>query len=185
MREQGADELSLRDLARQVGVSHSAPRRHFADRQELLEALAEDGFLRLGAELQQALDAAGPHFAARLQATAWAYVTFATRDAALLELMFASKHQTESAVLHDAAEGAFSVMLELILEGQTAGVLARGEPERVGTLLFATVHGIAALVTSGMLDAAQLEELVGAAVAAFLRANTGDPVERRRASRRS
>ena len=48
-------DLSLRALARQVGVSHAAPRRHFAGKQALLDALAEDGFERLGAELRAAL----------------------------------------------------------------------------------------------------------------------------------
>ena len=95
MRERGVEELSLRELAREVGVSHGAPRRHFADRQALLDALAEAGFARLGAELRAAVDAAGEDFEARLQATAAAYVRFATRDAALLELMFAGKHQQE------------------------------------------------------------------------------------------
>jgi AcrR family transcriptional regulator len=181
VRQQGADELSLRDLARQVGVSHSAPRRHFPDRQALLEALAEDGFARLGAELQHAVETAGPGFAARLRATASAYVRFATDDAALLELMFASKHQTQSDALHESAERAFSVMLELIREGQAAGVLEQGEPERVGTLLFATVQGLAALVTSGMLESAQLDGLVGDAVAAFLRANATTATPRSKA----
>jgi AcrR family transcriptional regulator len=181
VRQQGADELSLRDLARQVGVSHSAPRRHFPDRQALLEALAEDGFARLGAELQHAVETAGPSFAARLRATASAYVRFATDDAALLELMFASKHQTQSDALHESAERAFSVMLELIREGQAAGVLEQGEPERVGTLLFATVQGLAALVTSGMLESAQLDGLVGDAVAAFLRANATTATPRSKA----
>ena len=59
LREGGAGELSLRELARQVGVSHAAPRRHFADKQALLDALAEDGFERLGRELREAMDAAG------------------------------------------------------------------------------------------------------------------------------
>src|SRR3954453_21421902 len=44
-------DLSLRELARQAGVSHGAPRRHFADKQALLDALAVDGFERLGAAL--------------------------------------------------------------------------------------------------------------------------------------
>jgi len=47
LREQGVEQLSLRDLARQAGVSHAAPRRHFADRQALLDALAGAGFARL------------------------------------------------------------------------------------------------------------------------------------------
>src|SRR5919107_3634135 len=53
-------ELSLRELAREVGVSHAAPRRHFADKQALLDALAEGGFERLGAEMRAAIAGAGP-----------------------------------------------------------------------------------------------------------------------------
>jgi AcrR family transcriptional regulator len=169
VREHGADELSLRELARQVGVSHSAPRRHFADRQALRGALAEAGFERLGTELQAAAGGAEDSVAARLLATARAYVRFATRDAALLELMFASKHETESAALDAAAERAFWVILELIQRGQASGMLAAGEPERVGLLLFSTVHGIAALYTSGMLPPEQLDQLVVDAVEHFVR----------------
>src|SRR4030081_3125819 len=81
LRERGVEQLTLRDLARQVGVSHGAPRRHFADRQALLDALAETGFARLQAELRTAVEAAGDDFQPRLQATAAAYIRFATRDA--------------------------------------------------------------------------------------------------------
>jgi AcrR family transcriptional regulator len=169
VREHGAGALSLRELAREVGVSHGAPRRHFPDRQALLDALAEVGFARLGAELQSAVDGAGEDFQARLRATAAAYVRFATRDAALLELMFAGKHREPSGALHEAADRAFSVMFGLIGQGQAEGVLERGEPERVGLVLFATIQGIAALVTGGMVDAEQLDELVADAIAHFLR----------------
>jgi AcrR family transcriptional regulator len=169
VRERGAQELSLRELAREVGVSHAAPRRHFPDRQALLDALAEAGFARLGAELRGAVDVAGEDFQARLRAIAAAYVLFATRDAALLELMFAGKHREQSGALHEAADRAFSVMLELIEQGQADGALERGEPERVGLVLFATIQGIAALVTGGMVHAEQLDDLVADAIAHFLR----------------
>jgi AcrR family transcriptional regulator len=169
VRERGVQELSLRELARAVGVSHGAPSRHFPDRQSLLDALAEAGFARLGAELRRAVNRAGEDFEARLQATAAAYVRFATRDAALLELMFAGKRSEESGALHDAAENAFAVMLELIEQGQAQGALERGEPERVGLVLLATLQGIAALVTGGIVGAEQLDELVADAIAQFLR----------------
>ncbi len=58
VRERGVQDLSLRELAREVGVSHGAPRRHFPDRQALLDALAEAGFARLGTELRSAVDGA-------------------------------------------------------------------------------------------------------------------------------
>jgi AcrR family transcriptional regulator len=170
VREHGAARLSLRELAREAGVSHGAPRRHFADRQALLDALAQTGFERLGRELRVAVDGAGDEFGARLRATAAAYVRFATRDAALLELMFAGKHrEQDSGALHDAGERAFAVMFELIEQGQAEGVIDPGEPERVGLVLFATIQGIASLVNSGLVAAEQLDELVTAAIAQFLR----------------
>jgi AcrR family transcriptional regulator len=169
VRERGVRELSLRELAREVGVSHAAPRRHFPDRQALLDALAESGFERLGAELRSAVDDAGEDFEARLQATATAYVRFATRDAALLELMFAGKTREESGALHEAADRAFAVMLALIEQGQAQGTLEPGSPERVGLVLFATIQGIAALVTGGIVAPEQLDELVRDAITHFLR----------------
>jgi AcrR family transcriptional regulator len=169
VRERGVQELSLRELARDVGVSHGAPRRHFPDRQALLDALAIAGFERLGSELREAMNGAGEDFRARVQATATAYIRFATRDAALLELMFAGKHQQPSGELQMAAESAFAVMLELIEQGQREGALDSGERERVGLVLFATIQGIAALVTGGMVAAEQVDELVADAIAHFLR----------------
>src|ERR1700759_2357082 len=62
LRERGVQALSLRELAREVGVSHAAPRRHFEARQALLDALAEAGFERLGSELRAAAGAAGDGF---------------------------------------------------------------------------------------------------------------------------
>jgi AcrR family transcriptional regulator len=169
VRERGAQELSLRELARAVGVSHGAPRRHFADRQALLEALAETGFARLGAELRAASDRAGERFEPRLHAIGSAYVRFATRDAALLELMFARKRREESGTLHEAADRAFSVLLEVIDQGQRVGALERDEPQRVSLVLFAMVQGIAALVTAGIVQDEQVDELVSDAIAHFLR----------------
>jgi AcrR family transcriptional regulator len=169
VRERGVGELSLRELAREAGVSHGAPRRHFPGRQALLDALAEAGFARLGEELRGAFDSAGNEFQARLQATAAAYIRFATRDAALLELMFAAKHEQPTGELQTVAENTFAVLLELIEQGQRDGVLESGDPERVGMVLFATIQGIAALVTGGMVDAEQLDVLLTDAVAYFLR----------------
>jgi AcrR family transcriptional regulator len=168
--ERGAEGLSLRELARAVGVSHAAPRRHFADRQALLDALAQDGFERLARDLDDAVAGAGPSFEARLAAGAAAYVTFATRHGALLELMFAGKHRDDDdgAALRAAADRAFAVMLELMAEGQATGALRSGDPERVGIVLFASLQGLAALVNGGMLPRERVDELTGEAVEQLL-----------------
>jgi AcrR family transcriptional regulator len=157
-------ELSLRELARQVGVSHAAPRRHFADKQALLDALAEDGFERLGSELRGAMaDADG--FDERLLAFVRAYIRFATEHAALLELMFAGKHRPGAdPSLRVAADRAFEAPLTLIAQGQAAGEIVAGDPEGVGMVAFAAAHGIAALANNQMLPNDALDELVDAAV---------------------
>ena len=160
-------ELSLRELARQVGVSHAAPRRHFADKQALLDALAEDGFERLGAELRGAMDSAGEGFDDRLRAFAHSYVGFATEHAALLELMFAGKHRPGAAdSLRQAADRAFDAPLALIADGQADGEIVGGDPQDVGTVAFAAFQGLASLANAGMLEpddatvAAAVERLV-------------------------
>src|ERR1700758_477991 len=92
LSEDGIEALSLRELARRAGVSHAAPRRHFADRQALVDALVEAGVTRLADEVRTAIDDADGDYPARLRAAAAAYVRFATRDAALTELMFAAQN---------------------------------------------------------------------------------------------
>jgi AcrR family transcriptional regulator len=183
LRDQGIDALSLRDLARQAGVSHAAPRRHFADRQALLDALATSGFTRLGNDVRAAIDAAGDDYQSRLRAVATAYVGFATRDAALLELMFAAKNAgpdaknagpgaknaDQSAALSEASERLFTTVGELIRQGQQTGELPDGDPGRLLLLLVATMLGIAALTTSSRVPADQTDALIADAVALFTR----------------
>ena len=161
----GVAGLSLRELARDVGVSHGAPRRHFADKDALLAALAEEGFDRLGATLGRAAGPPGAEFADRLLATAQAYVGFATSHPALLDLMFTAKHgPTATPALVEASRATFDLLFGLMVEGQRAGAVADGEPEQVGAAVFATVHGIAALASAGMLDAAAVPATVDDAI---------------------
>jgi AcrR family transcriptional regulator len=169
LRERGAGALSLRELARVVGVSPAAPRRHFVDRRALLDALALAGFARLGSELRAASDDAGPDLAAQLRALARAYIAFATADAALLELMFASKHGASPVAFEAAAGDAFSPVLDVIVKGQQEGALPAGDPERVGLVQLATIQGIASLRAAGIVPADQLDMLVDDSVAQFVR----------------
>jgi AcrR family transcriptional regulator len=161
-RSLGHGELSLRELARDVGVSHAAPRRHFADKQALLDALAEDGFERLGRELDEAMTAAGGSLREQLGAFARAYVRFATEHAALLELMFAGKHRDET--LRAAANRAFAAPRALFAAAQESGEIVAGDPERVGIVALATLQGVASLANNGMLGDADLDEVVEEAV---------------------
>jgi AcrR family transcriptional regulator len=158
--ECGVQALSLRELARAAGVSHAAPRRHFPDRQALLDALAEDGFERLERELARAVAEAGPAFGPRLHALAQAYVGFAMRHAALLEVMYAGKARAGADGVREAADRTFAIALAAIADGQAAGELPAGDPGRIGIGAFATLQGLAAMANGGMIDAAPVGEVV-------------------------
>ncbi|MFF8671012.1 TetR/AcrR family transcriptional regulator [Streptomyces sp. NPDC015242] len=171
LRAHGVDQLSVRDLARDIGVSHAAFRRHFADRRALLDALAESGFVRLGAELRAAVDAIDGEddLSARLHAFASAYVRFATENAALAGLMNSSKHRPGATAVAEAAAAAFGQIGDLIEEGQARGELEEGDPEDLGLIIYATVLGITSMLNSGMIEPGRLEQLVDTAVTQFLR----------------
>ncbi|GGV01070.1 TetR family transcriptional regulator [Actinomadura cremea] len=175
LRERGADRLSLRDLAREVGVSHAAPRRHFPDRQALLDALAETGFAQLDTALRTALADADADFPSRVRAAMTAYVRFATENAALLELMYAGKHRPGATRIVEAAQAPFGLMSELIVQGQEAGALRAGDPERIGIVLFATLQGIASLINGELVKPELLDGLVETAVEQFV--HGADPSE--------
>lgn len=114
LRTTGVDGLSLRELARQAGVSHGAPRSHFIDRQALLDALAVRGFERFTRRVQQAVGQPVP-FDERFRLVGRAYVDFAVDDAALMELMFAVKTDGTTGPVHIAAARLFGVLDEAMV----------------------------------------------------------------------
>src|SRR5690606_39152368 len=81
----GASGLSLRDLARVIGVSPAAPYRHFDSRAALLEALAVTGFQRFAAPMNEVTQSSPPNPLAAMGKT---YVFFALENANLFRLMF-------------------------------------------------------------------------------------------------
>jgi AcrR family transcriptional regulator len=147
----GVGEVSLREVARQAGVSHGAPRRHFADKQALLDALAENGFERLGRELDAAVQEVDGPFTVRLTAFARAWVNFASRHPALLDMMFASKNRPQADSLRCAADRAFAASSAMIREAQARHDIVDGDNDQAATAILATVQGLTALIVSGML----------------------------------
>ncbi|MET8248082.1 TetR/AcrR family transcriptional regulator [Streptomyces sp. NPDC005202] len=176
LREKGPAALSLRELARDIGVSHAAPSRHFKDKQALLDALALNGFERLGELMTECQARVGESFAERLDAMARAYVGFATANAALLDLMYSVKHNPEaSQELRSAAQRWSEQIVQLIGEGQRRGEVRQGPVERVGLPVFTTLHGYASLAASGMLPPEATEHGLDDVIASILRGCAPEP----------
>src|ERR1700749_2149369 len=77
--EKGPLALTLREIGSRLGVSRTAAYRHFADKNALLSAISEAGFIEFGNALEQACAQAGPRFPARMVAMGIAYLRF-TRE---------------------------------------------------------------------------------------------------------
>lgn len=162
LRVGGADALSLRDLARQAGVSHGAPRSHFIDRQALLDALAVRGFDRLTGSIRVAVGGEGA-LAERFRRVARSYVGFAVEDAALMELMFATKSTGSDGPVRAAAGRLFQVLDDAFGDGPP-GADAAGARQRMKLLFAATMQGIASLLAAHRVTAAEADLIIDDAV---------------------
>ena len=138
----GAATLTLREAARRAGVSHSAPYRHFADREALLAEVSAQGFVQLAGALRQAAPAGGAEIAR-------AYLRFALRHPRRYRLMFAAETSPAGrAGLQDQAQ----LVLRLLAES-ISGLADAEQARRAGTAAWALLHGLAELLLDGYLGA--------------------------------
>jgi len=150
--------FSLREVARRAGVSHNAPYNHFADRRDLLAAVAVVGFTALGQRIRAAT-AGIANARTALVRSAVVYVTFGVENPAHYRLMFSSALVTApegrpQAVAQAGAESR-AVMAEIIRRGAVAGVfdaaLRRDQELSVAVLsAWSTVHGLTMLIIDGI-----------------------------------
>jgi AcrR family transcriptional regulator len=164
LRERGMDALSLRELAREAGVSHGAPRSHFIDREALLDALAERGFIRLADEVRAAAADVPEGYPRVLHAVGSAYLGFAWRESALLDLLVAAKAEGPSEAVANAAERLFATLTDIMGTGVEAGVYDAADVGRLTLMIGATIQGAAAYITSRRITAEQGEALVEDAI---------------------
>lgn len=145
-----ADALSLRQLAKDVGVSANAAYRHFADKDALLSAMAAEGFRRFS-QAQQAAAAGLPQAEDRLKASGRAYVAFALTHPALYRLMFQrTAFAATDPELALSASGGMTVLLEATSSMLNAPV--HDERVRVAAAgCWSLVHGLSALSQGGQL----------------------------------
>ncbi|WP_055494055.1 TetR/AcrR family transcriptional regulator [Streptomyces sp. TP-A0356] len=147
---EGAQALTLREIARRAGVSHGAPRRYFPTHLELLSAIARRGFTDLATRAAEAVGEGVASPRERLTALAHAYLEFALTHRGMHELMFR----------HDLLESGHLGLREtsLPLFSQLVDLVGRARPDADARLvagsLLANLHGIAQLWSWGSLQLA-------------------------------
>ncbi|MCU1448541.1 MAG: TetR family transcriptional regulator [Acidimicrobiales bacterium] len=145
----GPAAVTLREVGRLAGVSHNAPYKHFADKEDLLAAVAARQLSRQQGPLPGRKAASTGEDA--LRQMMHRYVRWALRYPARFKLTFGS-WSTDSPELAEAATAARAALVEAVETAQAARALPDGDPERVAALLLAVAHGAVDLALSGHLS---------------------------------
>lgn len=157
---EAGESFSLRAVAREAGVSPTAPYRHFADREALESALAVQGF----DDLRRRLSADGARAASveELVGFAVTYVAFALERPALFTLMFGREcDDSDDERVRAAGE------LHALLADSLGDVFPDRDPGPLATALWSLTHGLAFLHLDGKLSAASADEVATRVRASF------------------
>lgn len=151
LAESGVEGFSLRRVAREVGVSHSAPAHHFGDTQGLLVALATEGFRKFRSAMQARQSACGTQDATdMLLASGLGYLDFTQESPALFQLMFSSDRVNMSdPTLEAAAAAAFDHLAQDIERLRGVSPYENGAAMADVIASWSIVHGFASLLMSG------------------------------------
>lgn len=175
VREKGVSEVSLREAARRAGVSHSAPAHHFRDKEGLLAAFAEQGFVHLTEALTVAMvEAQDEPPLIQMNAIGKAYVKMAAAYPAHYDVMFRSGlDKSNHEGLHQAANATFAVLLDRTTNLVEAGLFPGVDPMDLSAFFWSLVHGLASLWVDGSLPQVvgdkALDELIEGVLAAPFR----------------
>ena len=149
LEQEGPTGLSLRKLARRLGVTPGAPYRHFEDKDALLAALAAEGYRTLRAEMLRDTESA-PNAEERLKRAGTGYLRFATGQPELFRLMFGWMPSRDVPELCEAGDAAFEAFEAIVQGCEDEGLLRRSVSES-GLLAWSAVHGAAFLLIDGRL----------------------------------
>lgn len=168
----GPSGLSLRAVARRVGVSHAAPKNHFNDKAALFTAIATEGFEGLSAAMHRAMTSTEDPVAA-FHAGGIAYIGYAVGHPAHFRVMWRNDLHLDDATLEDAGQRAFDALIAGAERAQRTGWAGGIASRDLAVVAWSTVHGLAQLALDGPLpqmDGRDADALSRVAVGALVEA---------------
>lgn len=152
LRTHGPNGVSFREVAKQAGVSHTAPYRHFADKHALLAAIAHEGFRRLGQAMAD-VEARYTDPRTQLIEAGRAYAELALNTPEVVQLMFGGYLDPSRCdeALREDADKSFQGLLKIIENGKAAGMLKKRNSKELALAAWSMAHGFAMLAIGGQL----------------------------------
>jgi AcrR family transcriptional regulator len=167
--ERGPDAVTMRQLAAELGVSPMTPYRYFEDKDDILAAVRANGFNRFAEALETARDA---HTGATAvgSAVGEAYIAFAVEHPHAYKLMFDfnQPHVEKYPDLVTAGQRAQKTMTGYVEDALKEGLM-EGDPQQLGLMFWAAIHGTVILELAGMLQPGMSRQLFKGLNAALMR----------------
>ena len=142
----GHPSITVREVARRIGVTNAAAHYHFRTRDALLAAVATRGFEQMAAALEAAMrDATDAR--SRLGQLGEAYVRHALDHGRVYLLMFSAETATRDTYpeLRAASDRMFALLVDAIRDGQETGLVRGGPPVDGALVAWSAAHGFASL----------------------------------------
>ncbi|TGM56164.1 TetR/AcrR family transcriptional regulator [Leptospira biflexa] len=149
LEKTGVSSLSLRDIAQDLGVSHTAPYRHFPKKMDLLQALVAQGFKELALAMKEAWDHSEDPLE-KIRKAGERYIYLLLNNPRRTELMFGGEIYVSgdpiSEDLRECGNEAYMGMFRIVEYGQNQLVLKKSVPTATLMMSFwSGVHGFAVL----------------------------------------
>ncbi len=150
----GIKGLTLREIAKRANVSHSAPYRHFKDKEAMLAAVAKEGFDKLFQEQEKRFEKFPDDPLGQLFESGMAYIDFAINHPSHFRVMFGlgeSKSEAPPDLLESSA-ASFMILFDGIVKCQENGLVKDGDPLELSISAWSIVHGYAMLYLEGFIS---------------------------------
>lgn len=144
IEELGIEKLSIRDLARDIGISKNAPYRHFKSKDILLEAIADFGFRKLAKMMSDAIDE-NESCKENIKNIGFKYLNFSREHPNIYKVMFFNNWTSPSCnpIYDQNGKNAFMVLMDQVKTGIEKGELKSKDPVKASMTVWAYIHGCA------------------------------------------
>ncbi|GHD30305.1 TetR/AcrR family transcriptional regulator [Halioglobus pacificus] len=153
--ERGSFDFAMVEAARRAGVSNAAPYRHFRDKEALLEAVGQLGFLGLKQYAEHALENQEYGSIEAIKSLGHSYIRFVTSHVPFHDLMFGDvghramgngvEATDGNAVESNLSASGFYVLVGAVEAYFKTHAITRQNPVEIAVKMWATVHGMSAL----------------------------------------
>lgn len=160
LSEKGIEGLSLRNVAKRIGVSHTAPYNHFRDKQDLLAAISAAGHEQFHQIFITTYEEFKNKPSELVIEIAWMYLRFAMENPDKFKLMFSGALEEEKnhPDFEEITQKTISLFEEIIVYCQNKGSLEGGNVAKIAIKLWSTVHGFTTLMLENQFPPEYLNE---------------------------